>query len=110
VNAALKESWQPNGAPFIHVRAAAVACCQAMVNFHQPTSAENNRQTSPRGCKRFPPIKLEEGHFGDISAAMLAGSDFANMHYADRSFFCFQVRSHSSALRFPASISLQRLA
>jgi len=27
------------------------------------------------------------------------------MHYADRSFFCFQARSHSSALRFPASIS-----
>jgi hypothetical protein len=40
VNAALKESWQPHGAPFIHVRAAAVACCQAMANFHQPTSAE----------------------------------------------------------------------
>jgi hypothetical protein len=40
VNAALKEGWQPHGAPFIHVRAAAMACCQAMVNFHQPTSAE----------------------------------------------------------------------
>jgi hypothetical protein len=27
VNAALKEGWQPHGAPFIHVRAAAVVCC-----------------------------------------------------------------------------------
>jgi len=40
VNAALKEGWQPLGAPFIHVSGAAVVCCQAMVNFHQPTSAE----------------------------------------------------------------------
>jgi hypothetical protein len=40
VNAALKEGWQPHGAPFIHVGGAAVASCQAMVNFHQPTSAE----------------------------------------------------------------------
>src|SRR5881409_2470766 len=40
VNAALKEGWQPHGGPFIHVSSAAVACCQAMVNFHQPTSAE----------------------------------------------------------------------
>ena len=40
VNAALKEGWQPHGAPFIHVIGAAVVCCQAMVNFHQPTSAE----------------------------------------------------------------------
>ena len=40
VNAALKEGWQPHGAPFIHVSGAAVVCCQAMVNFHQPTSAE----------------------------------------------------------------------
>jgi hypothetical protein len=40
VNAALKEGWQPHGAPFIHVSGAAVLCCQAMVNFHQPTSAE----------------------------------------------------------------------
>jgi len=39
VNAALKEGWQPHGAPFIHVGAAVVSC-QAMVNFHQPTSAE----------------------------------------------------------------------
>ena len=39
VNAALKEGWQPHGAPFIHV-SAAVEYCQAMVNFHQPTSAE----------------------------------------------------------------------
>ena len=40
VNAALKEGWQPHGAPFIHVGAAVVVSCQAMVNFHQPTSAE----------------------------------------------------------------------
>src|SRR6266436_4484936 len=40
VNAALKEGWQPHGAPFIHVSGAAVVCCQAIVNFHQPTSAE----------------------------------------------------------------------
>jgi len=29
VNAALKEGWQPLGAPFIHVSGAAVVCCQA---------------------------------------------------------------------------------
>ena len=40
VNASLKEGWQPHGAPFIHVSGAAVICCQAIVNFHQPTSAE----------------------------------------------------------------------
>src|SRR5437762_9238372 len=40
VNAALKEGWQPHGGPFIHVSGAAVVCCQAMGNFHQPTSAE----------------------------------------------------------------------
>ena len=40
VNAALKGGWQPHGAPFIHVIGAAVVCCQAMVDFHQPTSAE----------------------------------------------------------------------
>jgi hypothetical protein len=40
VNVALKEGWQPHGAPFIHVGAAAVVSCQAMVNFHRPTSAE----------------------------------------------------------------------
>ena len=40
VNVALKEGWQPHGAPFIHVGGAAVVPCQAMVNFHQPTSAE----------------------------------------------------------------------
>ena len=41
VNAALKEGWQPHGAPLIHVSgAAAVVSCQAMVNFNQPTSAE----------------------------------------------------------------------
>ena len=40
VNASLKGGWQPHGAPFIYVGAAAVVSCQAMVNFHQPTSAE----------------------------------------------------------------------
>ena len=40
VNAALKGGWQPHGAPFIYVGAAAVVSCQAMVNFHQPASAE----------------------------------------------------------------------
>ena len=40
VNAALKQGWQPHGAPLIHVSGAAVVCCQAMVNFHQPMSAE----------------------------------------------------------------------
>jgi hypothetical protein len=40
VNAALKEGWQPHGAPFVHVSGAAVICCQAMVNFHQPAGAE----------------------------------------------------------------------
>jgi hypothetical protein len=37
VNAALKEGWQPHGGPFIHVSGDAVVCCQAIVNFHQPT-------------------------------------------------------------------------
>jgi hypothetical protein len=40
VNAALKEGWQPLGAPFVHGSGAAVVCCQAMVNFHQLTGAE----------------------------------------------------------------------
>jgi hypothetical protein len=40
VNAALKEAWQPHGAPFVHVSGAAVVCCQAMVNFHQPAATE----------------------------------------------------------------------
>ena len=40
VNAALKEGWQPHGAPFIHVSGGAVVCCQAIVDFHRPTSAE----------------------------------------------------------------------
>jgi hypothetical protein len=40
VNAALKEGWQPHGAPFVHVSGAAVICCQATVNFHQPAGAE----------------------------------------------------------------------
>ena len=40
VNAALKEGWQPHGAPFVHISGAAVVCCQAMVNFHQPAGTE----------------------------------------------------------------------
>jgi hypothetical protein len=40
VNAALKGGWQPHGAPFVHISGAAVVCCQAIVNFHQPTGAE----------------------------------------------------------------------
>ena len=40
VNAALKEGWQPHGAPFVHVSGAAVVCCQAMVDFHQPSGTE----------------------------------------------------------------------
>jgi hypothetical protein len=40
VNAALKEGWQPHGAPSVHVAGAVAVCCQAMVNFHQPASAE----------------------------------------------------------------------
>ena len=40
MNAALKEGWQPLGAPFVHGSGAAVICCQAMVNFHQLTGAE----------------------------------------------------------------------
>jgi hypothetical protein len=40
VNAALKEGWQPHGAPFVHVSGSAVVCCQAMVNFHQPAGTE----------------------------------------------------------------------
>ena len=41
VNAALKEGWQPHGAPFVHVSSGgAVVCCQAMVDFHQPTGTE----------------------------------------------------------------------
>ena len=41
VNATLKEGWQPHGAPFVHVSSGgAVVCCQAMVDFHQPTGTE----------------------------------------------------------------------
>jgi len=40
VNAALKEGWQPHGAPFVHGSGTAVVCCQAMVNFHQSTGTE----------------------------------------------------------------------
>jgi hypothetical protein len=43
VNAALKEGWQPHGGPLIHgggAGGAAVVCCQAMVNFHQPAGGE----------------------------------------------------------------------
>jgi len=41
VNAALKEGWQPHGAPFVHKIGPDIeVCCQAMVNFHQPTGTE----------------------------------------------------------------------
>ncbi len=40
VNAALKEGWQPHGAPLVHVIGDDPVCCQAMVNFHQPTAEE----------------------------------------------------------------------
>src|SRR5207253_8345448 len=40
VNAALKEGWQPLGAPFVHGSGATVICCQAIVNFHQSTGTE----------------------------------------------------------------------
>jgi hypothetical protein len=40
VNAALKEGWQPHGGPVIHGSGGAPVCCQAMVNFHQPTGEE----------------------------------------------------------------------
>jgi len=40
VNAALKEGWQPHGAPFVHGSGATVICCQAIVNFHQSTGTE----------------------------------------------------------------------
>ncbi len=53
VNAALKEGWQPLGAPFIHVSAAAVVCCQAMVNFHQPTSAETIARLRRAAARAF---------------------------------------------------------
>ena len=52
VNAALKEDWQPHGAPFIHVSGAAV-CCQAMVNFHQPTSAETIAKLRRAAARAF---------------------------------------------------------
>jgi hypothetical protein len=35
VNAALKDGWQPHGAPLVHAAGPAAVCCQAMVNFHQ---------------------------------------------------------------------------
>src|ERR1700746_3689663 len=79
VNAALKEAWQPHVAPFIHVSGAAVVCCQAMVNFHQPTSAEviaKLRRAAARAFRRKSPKK---GSVGDISAAILARSNFANV-------------------------------
>jgi hypothetical protein len=41
VNASLKKGWQPHGAPAIHCSGSAVVvCCQAVVNFHQPTGGE----------------------------------------------------------------------
>ena len=53
VNAALKEGWQPHGAPFIHVSGAAVVCCQAMVNFHQTTSAETIAKLRRAAARAF---------------------------------------------------------
>ena len=53
VNAALKEGWQPLGAPFIHVSGAAVVCCQAMVNFHQPTSTETIAKLRRAAARAF---------------------------------------------------------
>ena len=36
VNAALKEGWQPHGAPAVYKRGTAVTgCCQAMVKFRE---------------------------------------------------------------------------
>jgi hypothetical protein len=43
VNAALKEGWQPHGAPFVHGSGAAVVCCQAMVNFINQRDWDNRR-------------------------------------------------------------------
>jgi hypothetical protein len=40
VNAALKDGWQPYGAPVIQGGGMAVVCCQAVVKFHQQTGAE----------------------------------------------------------------------
>jgi hypothetical protein len=41
VNAALKEGWQPHGAPASYRRGTAVAgCCQAMVKFRVLTGRE----------------------------------------------------------------------
>jgi hypothetical protein len=41
VNAALKQGWQPHGAPFVYVMGDDIpVCCQAMVDFHQPTGKE----------------------------------------------------------------------
>jgi hypothetical protein len=53
VNAALKEGWQPHGAPFIHVSGAAVVCCQAIVNFHQSTSAETIAKLRRAAARAF---------------------------------------------------------
>jgi hypothetical protein len=41
VNAALKEGWQPHGAPGLYRRGTAVAgCCQATVKFRELTGGE----------------------------------------------------------------------
>jgi hypothetical protein len=53
VNAALKEGWQPHGAPLIDVSGAAVVCCQAMVNFHQSTSAETIARLRRAAARAF---------------------------------------------------------
>jgi hypothetical protein len=40
VNAALKEGWQPHGAPLVHLVADIPVCCQAMVKSRQPAGGE----------------------------------------------------------------------
>jgi hypothetical protein len=63
VNAALKEGWQPLGAPFVHGSGAAVICCQAMVNFHQLTGAETIaklRRAAVTAFRRKPQEPLQE--------------------------------------------------
>ena len=51
VNVALKEGWQPHGGPLVHVPAA--VCCQAMVNFHQPASAETIAKLRRAAARAF---------------------------------------------------------
>ncbi len=50
VNAALKEGWQPHGAPSIHCSGSVVVVsCQAMVKFRQPTGGERIAELRRRG-------------------------------------------------------------